>query len=206
MTTQQYEYSFGAKGRGMLPKRGDRGIFIGVACNLQANTKENCILFMWWVSLLLHIAPWVPLLGIRTNNKIEDSVSGEGHPPWRLLWWVYPTGENKLVLQPVSAAGYSYSRWEEREITGAEGRRQECRGSKGQVEEQMEEVEMAQPFLSVWLQFPCFYPATMAMLPASTHSILNWDGQEDQTGEPESCATPQGANTDCLTHPWPVSL
>lgn len=25
----------------------------------------------------------------------------------------------------------------------------------------------------VWLQVPCFCPATMAMLPASTHSILN---------------------------------
>lgn len=38
-------------------KWGDRELFIDMSCSLQANTKENCILFMWWMSLVLHIAP-----------------------------------------------------------------------------------------------------------------------------------------------------
>jgi len=83
VTTYWYEYSFGAEGQGTLPKWGDRELFIEVACNLQANIKENCILFMWWASLLLHIAtwgsPWESWLVRRL--KIAFWVMGEGHPP-----------------------------------------------------------------------------------------------------------------------------
>lgn len=82
VTTYWYEYSFGAEGQGMLPKWGDRELFIEVACNLQANIKENCILFMWWVSLLLHIAPWGSPWGSQLikNLNIAFWVMGEGHP------------------------------------------------------------------------------------------------------------------------------
>lgn len=45
-----------------------------MAYDLQANTKENCILFMWWMSLVLHMAPSVSLLGVLTMYKAEVSV------------------------------------------------------------------------------------------------------------------------------------
>lgn len=62
MTMYQYDYSFGAKGQGVLPKWGDRQLSVEMTHDLQAKTKENCILFMWWMSLVLHMAPSVSLV------------------------------------------------------------------------------------------------------------------------------------------------
>lgn len=72
----QYDYSFGAKGRGVLPKWGDRELSVEMAHDLQANTKENCVLFMWWMSLVLCMAPSVSLLGTLTVYKAEVGVLG----------------------------------------------------------------------------------------------------------------------------------
>lgn len=33
------------------------GFVIEIACNLHAKTKGNCIPFLLWMSLVLHIAP-----------------------------------------------------------------------------------------------------------------------------------------------------
>lgn len=77
VTMYQYDYSFGAKGQGVLPKWGDRQLSVEIAHNLQANTKENCILFMWWMSLVLHMAPSVSLLGVLIMYKVEFGVLGK---------------------------------------------------------------------------------------------------------------------------------
>lgn len=77
VTMYQYDYSFGAKGQGVLPKWGDRQLSVEIAHNLQANTKENCILFMWWMSLVLHTAPSVSLLGVLIIYKVEFGVLGK---------------------------------------------------------------------------------------------------------------------------------
>lgn len=77
VTIYQYDYSFGAKGQGVLPKGGDRQLSVEMAHGLQANTKENCILFMWWMSLVLHMAPSVSLLGVLTMYKVEVGVLGK---------------------------------------------------------------------------------------------------------------------------------
>lgn len=86
--------------------RRQRG-FIEIACDLHAKTKENCIPFLSWMSLVLRIAPWVSLWGswLIIRLRLPFWVKSEGHPPWRPLRWVYPTGANKTVLQPASVTG-----------------------------------------------------------------------------------------------------
>lgn len=49
--------------------------------DVQANTKENCILFMWWMSLALHMALSVFLLGVLTMYKVEVGVLGKECAP-----------------------------------------------------------------------------------------------------------------------------
>lgn len=51
--------------------------------DLQANTKENCVLFVWWMNLVLHMAPPVSLLGpwLCIRLRLVFWGESEGHPP-----------------------------------------------------------------------------------------------------------------------------
>lgn len=92
------------KGQGVLPKWGDRELSVEMVRDVQANTKENSILFMWWVSLALHMALSVSLLGVLTMYKVEVGVLGKEWVPWSLLsyltrgWCEFPIPSLTLSL------------------------------------------------------------------------------------------------------------